>query len=59
MEEDFVLQNFLGAARNVGAELQIVERLGAGADHPVLLGHPEGSYLKGLLLAKGSLIAVA
>jgi 23S rRNA G2069 N7-methylase RlmK/C1962 C5-methylase RlmI len=25
--------------------------LGPGADHPALLGHPEGSYLTGALLA--------
>lgn len=29
---------------------RLVERLGAGADHPALLGHPEGEYLTGLLL---------
>jgi hypothetical protein len=28
--------------------------LEAGPDHPVLLGHPEGRYLKGLLLIKKS-----
>ncbi len=52
VEEDLFYKIVLGAARNVGAELQIVERLGPGPDHPVLLGHPEGSYFKGLLLAK-------
>jgi 23S rRNA (cytosine1962-C5)-methyltransferase len=29
---------------------RLVERLGAGADHPALLGHPEGEYLTGVLL---------
>lgn len=39
-----------GAAQDVGARVQWVERLGAGFDHPVHLDHPEGEYLKGLLL---------
>lgn len=30
--------------------LQIIERLSAGADHPVLAAHGEGEYLKGLLV---------
>ncbi|HAR48800.1 MAG TPA: 23S rRNA (cytosine(1962)-C(5))-methyltransferase RlmI, partial [Smithella sp.] len=42
----------LGAARDAGADLQLLARLEAGPDHPVLLGHPEGRYLKGLLLVK-------
>lgn len=30
---------------------RLIERLGPGPDHPVLLGHPEGEYLSGLWLA--------
>jgi 23S rRNA (cytosine1962-C5)-methyltransferase len=30
--------------------LQILEQLGAPADHPVLAAHPEGEYLNGLLV---------
>ena len=30
--------------------LQILEQLGAPADHPVLAAHPEGEYLSGLLV---------
>jgi 23S rRNA (cytosine1962-C5)-methyltransferase len=40
----------LGAARDAARTAQTIARLGAGADHPVLLAHPEGKYLKGLLL---------
>jgi 23S rRNA (cytosine1962-C5)-methyltransferase len=40
----------LGAARDAAREVQMLARLGAGGDHPVLLAHPEGLYLKGLLL---------
>ena len=38
-----------GAALDAGVQAQIVERLGAGPDHPVALEFPEGDYLKGLL----------
>jgi 23S rRNA (cytosine1962-C5)-methyltransferase len=40
----------LGAARDAVRTAQLLARLGAGADHPVLLAHREGLYLKGLLL---------
>jgi 23S rRNA (cytosine1962-C5)-methyltransferase len=39
-----------GAAVDAGVRLQWLARLGAAADHPVHLDHPEGEYLKGLLL---------
>jgi len=35
----------LRAARSVGVELQVLERGGAGSDHPVPLGFAEGEYL--------------
>ena len=38
-----------GAALDAGREVQIVERLAQGADHPVLLSFPESAYLKGLV----------
>jgi len=41
----------LEAARDAGRELQVLERRGAGRDHPVLLGVPETRYLK-LLVAR-------
>jgi 23S rRNA (cytosine1962-C5)-methyltransferase len=40
----------LGAARDAAKTVQLLARLSAGSDHPVLLAHPEGLYLKGLLL---------
>ncbi len=52
IEEDLFCKIVLGAGRDAGADLQLVTRLAAGPDHPVLLGHPEGHYLKGLLLVK-------
>jgi 23S rRNA (cytosine1962-C5)-methyltransferase len=39
------------AASNAGGNLRMLSHLGPGADHPVLLGHGEGEYLTGLLLA--------
>jgi 23S rRNA (cytosine1962-C5)-methyltransferase len=40
----------LGAVRDAGKSAQLLGHLGPGADHPVSLAHPEGRYLKGLLL---------
>ena len=39
------------AASNAGRNLRLLAHLGPGPDHPVLLGHAEGEYLTGLLLA--------
>lgn len=39
-----------GAALDAGVDAQIVHKLHAAADHPVLLSFPEGAYLKGLVL---------
>jgi len=52
IEEDLFCKIVLGAGHDAGADLQLVTRLAAGPDHPVLLGHSEGHYLKGLLLVK-------
>lgn len=38
------------AAADARREARILARLGPGLDHPQALGHPEGRYLKGLLL---------
>lgn len=40
-----------GAAADCGRKVQVVKRLGHPPDHPVSFHHPEGEYLKGLLLA--------
>jgi 23S rRNA (cytosine1962-C5)-methyltransferase len=39
------------AQGKLGRGLQTIARLGPAPDHPVLLGHPEGDYLTGLVLA--------
>jgi 23S rRNA (cytosine1962-C5)-methyltransferase len=39
-----------GAAVDARRDVQVLRHLGPGADHPISLAHPEGEYLKGLLL---------
>lgn len=48
--DDFV-RAVCAAQANAGRNLRILAHLGPGPDHPVLLGHGEGEYLSGLLLA--------
>lgn len=43
----------VSAAHQAGIEAQILHRLGQGPDHPVNIYHPEGHYLKGLVLKIG------
>jgi len=38
-----------GASVDAGRDVQIVEHLSQGPDHPVLLSFPESQYLKGLV----------
>ena len=38
------------AAAQTGRSVRIIDRLCQGGDHPVSIYHPEGEYLKGLLL---------
>jgi 23S rRNA (cytosine1962-C5)-methyltransferase len=48
--EDFLRTVRIAAAR-AGRNFRLMRRLGPGADHPTKLGHSEGEYLTGLLLA--------
>jgi 23S rRNA (cytosine1962-C5)-methyltransferase len=41
-----------GAVFDARVDAQMLHRLAAGADHPMLMTHPEGEYLKGLLLRR-------
>ncbi len=47
--EDFATMLFSCAAIS-GRNVRIIKRLAAGADHPQSIFHPEGEYLKGMLL---------
>ena len=41
-----------GAVIDAKIEVSLIRRLGAGDDHPMAMTHPEGEYLKGLLLRR-------
>lgn len=48
-KEDFQTMLFTAAA-NSHREVRIIQHLSQGGDHPVSIYHPEGDYLKGLLV---------
>jgi 23S rRNA (cytosine1962-C5)-methyltransferase len=49
--DDALFANTVTAAGiEAGRSARILHRLGQGPDHPVNLFHPEGHYLKGLVL---------
>jgi 23S rRNA (cytosine1962-C5)-methyltransferase len=50
MSADLFQKVVFGAAVDAGREVTIVKRLGHPVDHPVSLYHPEGEYLRGLVL---------
>jgi len=52
IQPDLFQKIVAGAAIDAGADCYLRARLAAGADHPTLLTHPEGEYLKGLLLER-------
>lgn len=41
-----------GAVIDSRIDVSLIRRLGAGDDHPMAMTHPEGEYLKGLLLRR-------
>lgn len=43
-------ETVFSAAAQTGRSVRIIDRLCQGSDHPVSIYHPEGEYLKGLLL---------
>ncbi len=50
ISDDLFQKIIAGAALDAGVDAQIVHKVHASADHPVLLSFPEGAYLKGLVL---------
>ena len=50
LSEEMLEELVLDAANDAGRRVQVLERRGAGRDHPVLLGVPETRYLKCLFL---------
>lgn len=52
IDPDLFQKIVAGAATDAGVDMRVLQRLGAGVDHPMLLAFPEGEYLKGLWLQK-------
>jgi 23S rRNA (cytosine1962-C5)-methyltransferase len=50
ISDDLFQKIIAGAALDAGVDAQIISKVHAAADHPVLLSFPEGAYLKGLVL---------
>jgi len=50
LSEQALIELLQEAARDAKRRVQIIERQGQPTDHPVLLGMPESSYLKGFVL---------
>lgn len=50
MTKDLFRQTVFTAAANTGRKVRILHQLTQPADHPVSIYHPEGEYLKGLVL---------
>lgn len=48
--DDLFQKIIAGAALDAGVNAQILKKLHAAPDHPVMLSFPEGAYLKGLVL---------
>lgn len=48
---DLFQKIIFGASVDSGRKVRLVKRVGHPPDHPVSLHHPEGEYLKGLLLS--------
>lgn len=50
MTKDLFRQTVFTAAANTGRKVKILHQLNQPADHPISIYHPEGEYLKGLVL---------
>jgi 23S rRNA (cytosine1962-C5)-methyltransferase len=50
MTEELFIRVVTGAVQDAHRSAQVLHVLGPGPDHPHVLAHPEGKYLKGLLL---------
>lgn len=50
MDKDLFRKVVFGAAADAGRNVRILQQLSQPEDHPINIFHPEGEYLKGLLL---------
>ncbi|MCX7982724.1 MAG: class I SAM-dependent rRNA methyltransferase [Syntrophales bacterium] len=51
VDEESFFRAVCQAAGEAGCSVRLLERLGASPDHPTLIYHPEGRYLKGFVLS--------
>ena len=51
IDKDMFRLAVLTAATQVGRKVRILHQLHQPADHPINIYHPEGEYLKGLVLS--------
>jgi 23S rRNA (cytosine1962-C5)-methyltransferase len=49
VSDDLFQKIVFGASVDAGRDVQILDRLHQGMDHPVLLTFPESAYLKGFI----------
>jgi 23S rRNA (cytosine1962-C5)-methyltransferase len=50
VDKQLFYDTIVSAGINAGRKVKVLHHLSQGADHPVSLFHPEGEYLKGLVL---------
>jgi len=50
VDRDLFYNTVVAAALEAGKQVKVLHHLTQPADHPVNFFHPEGSYLKGLVL---------
>ena len=50
MDKQLFTNTIIAAAIEAGRNIRILEQLHQPADHPISAFHPEGEYLKGLIL---------
>ena len=50
VDQQLFYDTMVAAALEAGRRVRVMHRLAQPADHPVSLFHPEGAYLKGLVL---------
>jgi 23S rRNA (cytosine1962-C5)-methyltransferase len=50
ISSDLFRKIVFGAASDAGREVRIVHQMSQAPDHPISIYHPEGEYLKGLVL---------
>ena len=53
IDRELFYHTIAAAAIEAGREIRVLRHLTQGADHPVSMFHPEGAYLKGLVLHVG------